>query len=48
MGGNALSYTFKYSDGRREVKHFSSIPEAYEFAHNEGDHLVDWWAGDAS
>lgn len=28
------------------MKRFSSMKDVYKFVHNEGDHLVDWWAGE--
>jgi hypothetical protein len=36
------TYFFRYSDGKTLHKDFSSLREASWFAHNEGDHLMDW------
>lgn len=47
MGRDTLMpFTFVYTDRTKRVKKFNSPREAAEFAHNEGDHLVAWSAGD--
>ena len=35
-------YWFKYSDGSLRHAAFDSKETAAWFAHNEGDHLIDW------
>jgi hypothetical protein len=35
-------YYFRYSDGKITQRLFDSHKDASWFAHNEGDHLIEW------
>ena len=35
-------FTFVYTNGEVEVKYFASVKDGMDWAHNEGDHLLDY------